>query len=61
MSILIEHLHFGMRWVDMISKFPFFSDNFHFMQVYKATRGNRKDPKEVKLWDDANKWLAERR
>ena len=45
----------------MISKFPFFSDNFHFMQVYKATRGNRKDPKEVKLWDDANKWLAERR
>jgi hypothetical protein len=31
------------------------------MQVHKGTQNAGKEFKEAKLWDDANKWLAERR
>lgn len=32
-----------------------------YIQVHKGTQNAGKEFKEAKLWDDANKWLAERR
>lgn len=32
-----------------------------FLQVYKGTQNAGKEFKDAKLWDDANRWLAERR
>ena len=32
-----------------------------YAQVYKGTQNAGKEFKEAKLWDDANKWLADRR
>ncbi len=32
-----------------------------YAQVYQGTQNAGKEFKEAKLWDDANKWLADRR
>lgn len=31
------------------------------MQVYEGTQAAGKEIKNTKLWDDANRWLSERR
>jgi hypothetical protein len=33
----------------------------YFVQVYKGTQHAGKEIKDAKLWDNANKWLSERR